>query len=145
MLSGKVIDAANRFAAPASIRPVAAYWTPDDIRRLCGPSIKLLPFVTMKDGNPIAGATSYWNDIPTGNGHADFKRGNSYALLTMQAIIADGCGPHYLQCIIEAMIHDAVVRRAKGRKRSRRLPPAVDGFLFELSRQLCSAFTGKTR
>ena len=54
MLSGKVIDAANRFAAPASIRPVAAYWTPDDIRRLCGPSIKLLPFDLRAKAQPIA-------------------------------------------------------------------------------------------
>jgi hypothetical protein len=114
MSSGKVIDAADLYPTRLDARRYSAF-----IR-----TVDQDVAIRHDEGwQPHRRATIYWNDTPSGNGHADF---------------ADGCGPHYLQCIIEAMIHDAVVRRAKGGKRSRRLPPAVDGFLFELSQQLCS-------
>ena len=92
--------------------------------------------------SPRAGATNYWNDVPTGNGRNDFRRGKQYAALTIKAMIADGCASWYLEKIIHAIVVDAVARRAKGGKHSRTLPPAVDGFIHELSGQFCARITG---
>jgi hypothetical protein len=147
-----VIEAAERFRArrptaavgsASIIRPdfKAGYRTAEKLRRPRQPSLERLPFVTMKGGNPAAGATSYWNDIPTGNGRDDFKRGKKYAALAIEAMTADGCA-WYLEKIIEAMVVDAVSRRAKGGKHSRTLPPAVDGFIHELSRRFCTKTSG---
>ncbi len=143
-----IIQAGERFTAhrPTTtvvtagvIRPDfgAAYWTPEKLRRMFGLSVKRLPFVTMKG----ARAASYWNDAPTGNGRDDFKRGKKYAALTIEAMTADGCASWYLEKIIQAIVADAVSRKVKGGKHSRTLPPAVDGFIHELSRQFCATIT----
>jgi hypothetical protein len=143
-----VIEAAERFMAhrPAGTAVTASvvradfkafYGTSGNLRRTLGPSIMRLPFVTMNGKGPSAGAKSYWNDVPTGNGRNDFKRGKKYAALALEAMSADGCA-WYLEKIIEAIVLDAVSRRAKGGKYSRNLPPAADGFIHELSRRLCT-------
>ena len=51
--------------------------------------------------------------FPTGNGRDDFKRGKEYAALTIEVMTADGCA-WYLEKIIEAIVADAVWRKAKG-------------------------------
>lgn len=126
------------------IRPdfKAASCRPETSRRMVAPSVRHLPFVTLKSKRPRAGATNYWNDVPTGNGRNDFRRGKQYAALTIKAMIADGCASWYLEKIIHAIVVDAVARKAKGGKHSRTLPPAVDGFIHELSGQLCARITG---
>lgn len=150
--TSNVVEAVERFMAhrptatavtASVIKPdfKAGYWTPEKLRRTLGPSVMRLPFITMKGGHPRAGATAYWNDVPTKNGRDDFKRGKEYAALTIEAMTADGCA-WYLEKIIEAIVADAVSRKAKGGKHSRTLPPAVDGFIHELSRQFCEKITG---
>ncbi len=150
--TSNVVEAAKRFMAhrrtttvvsASVIRPdfKAGYWTPEKLRRTIGPSLMRLPFIMMKGGSRRAGARSYWNDVPTGNGRDDFKRGKEYAALTIEAMTADGCA-WYLEKIIEGIVADAVSRKAKGGKHSRTLPPAVDGFIHELSRQFCATITG---
>jgi hypothetical protein len=128
MSDRKVIDVAHRFVTRATNEPFvhgnsaevvdydAAYWTPEKVRKVFGPSIKQLPFVTMTDGSPCANAASYWNDVPTNDSRADFKRGKEYGALTIEALAFDRCGPRYLEHIIEAIICDAVARKAKGGK-----------------------------
>ena len=150
--TSNVVEAAERFMAhrptttavtASVVRPdfKAGYLTPEKLSRTLGPSVMRLPFITMKGGSPRAGATGYWNDVPTGNGRDDFKRGKEYAALTIEVMTADGCA-WYLEKIIEAIVADAVSRKAKGGKHSRTLPPAVDGFIHELSRQFCATITG---
>jgi hypothetical protein len=126
------------------IRPdfKAADWRSEKIRRTLGPSVKRLPFVTIKRGSPCADAASYWNDVPTGDGREDFRRGKKYAALAIEAVTADGCASWYLEKIIQAIVVDAVSRKARGGKHSRTLPPAVDGFIHELSCQLCASISG---
>jgi hypothetical protein len=119
----------------------AAHRTAEKTRRRVGPSLARLPFVTTKGGSPRADVKRYWKDVPTGNGRADFKRGKKYAALTIEAMTADGCA-WYLERIIEAIVLDAVARKAKGGRHSRALPPAVDGFIHELSHRLCATVTG---
>jgi hypothetical protein len=126
------------------IRPdfKAAPWRPETTRRTVAPSVRRLPFVTINCDSPCASATNYWNDVPTGNGRDDFRRGKQYAALTIKAMTVDGCASWYLEKIIHAIVVDAVARRAKGGKHSRTLPPTVDGFIHELSRQFCARITG---
>ncbi len=126
------------------IRPdfKAACWRPETSPRAVAPSVRRLPFVTLKSKHSTAGATNYWNDVPTGNGRIDFRRGKQYAALTIKAMIADGCAAWYLEKIIHAIVVDAVARRTKGGKHSRTLPPAVAGFIHELSGQLCARIGG---
>jgi hypothetical protein len=116
------------------IRPdfEAGYWTPEKLHHTFAPSLKQLPFVMVTGGR-----RTYWNDAPTGNGRDDFKRGKKYAALAIKAMTADGC-PWYLEKIIKAIVIDSMSRKAKGGKHSRALPPSVDGFIHELSRQLCA-------
>ena len=102
--------------------------------------LEALPFVKLKGGGRPTRA-GYWRDVPTGNGREDFKRGQEYAALTIEAIAAEKCAPWDLERIIEAIVIDAA-RRAKGGAYSRTLPPSVDGFVYELSRQLCLRITG---
>ena len=148
LLSSNVVYASARFAAhrpkpttavtASIIRPdfKAGLWTPDRARHKRARSLKRLPFVAMKDHRG-GRAANYWSDAPTGNGRDDFKRGKEYAVLTIEAMTVDGC-PWYLEKIIEALVTDAISRRARGGKHSRALPPAVNGFIHELSRQLCT-------
>ena len=143
----KVIDAGARFIAPRAITPnvvtasiirpdfTGSHWKP---RRTFGPSLKTLPFVKMKGHGQRARPTTFWNDAPTGKGRDDFKRGRRYATLAIAAIAADGCASWDLERIIEAIVVDAASRKVKGGKYSRTLPPAVDGFIHELSRQFCA-------
>jgi hypothetical protein len=63
-----------------------------------------------------------------------------YAALTMAAITADGCA-WYLERILDGIVRDVASRKAKGGKYSRTLPPAVIGFIHELSRQYCARRT----
>jgi hypothetical protein len=150
--ASNIIEAAERFMAhrptktggsASIIRPDfrPARPTPRALRRKLGPSLKRLPFVTIKQGGPRAGVKRYWNDVPTGNGRDDFKRGKKYAALTIDAMTEDGC-TWYLERILEAIVADAVSRRAKGGKHSRTLPPAVDGFIHELSRRFGATIAG---
>ena len=150
----KVIYAAAKFTAhratavargSASIVKVdfkAAPSSPEQARRTFAPFLlETLPFVKLKGGGRRARA-GYWKDLPTGNGREDFKRGQRYAALTIAAIAAERCAPWDLERIIEAIVIDAAARRAKGGAYSRTLPPSVDGFIHELSRQLCLSITG---
>ena len=150
--AANVIEAAARFTAPrprtnvvtasvikADFRAVCR--KPEKTRRMGGRSLTRLPFVSTKGGSPRAGVKRYWKDVPTGNGREDFKRGKKYAALTIEAMTADGCA-WYLERIIEAIVLDAVARKAKGGRHSRTLPPAVDGFIHELSRRLGATITG---
>jgi hypothetical protein len=154
----KVIDARERFIAPrpSTTSPSEAtgnvisadfkdaYWKPgycepEKLHRAFVPFLKTLPFINMEAGG---GPASYWNDTPTGKGRDDFKRGRDYAALTMAAIGAESCASWDLERIIEAIVIDAASRKAKGGKYSRNLPPAVYGFIHELSRQFCAKVTG---
>jgi hypothetical protein len=103
--------------------------------------LEALPFVKLTGGGRRARA-GYRRDVPTGNGREDFKRGQEYAALTIEAIAAERCAPWDLERIIEAIVIDAASRKAKGGAYSRTLPPSVDGFVHELSRQLCLRITG---
>jgi hypothetical protein len=126
-------------------------WTEADIRASYCPEIKKLPFIGMKEGlnNACENAELYWCDEPTKHGHHDYKRGRTYALLTIEAIERDRpktgqrrayAGSHYLAQIFEAMITDAIDRRRKGGIGSRKaLTSTMDGFLYELSRAFCGA------
>ena len=146
----KVIDARARFirrrattpslGSASLIRPDfrSCHWKPEKPRRRFGPSLKSLPFVKMKGHGQRARPTTFWNDAPTGKGRDDFKRGRRYATLAIAAIAADGCASWDLERIIEAIVVDAASRKVKGGKYSRTLPPAVDGFIHELSRQFCA-------
>jgi hypothetical protein len=147
----KVIHARERFIAPRATMAAVVTATiirPDFRERekprgTFAPPLKTLPFVKIKGGGRRGRPASYWKDAPTGNGRDDFKRGQKYAALTIAAIAADDCASWDLERIIEAMVIDAASRNAKGGKYSRSLPPAVDGFIHELSRQLCSSLTGR--
>jgi hypothetical protein len=151
----KIIHAGERFITPRAttttavtasvIRPDfnAAHRNPENPCSTFAPSIKTLPFVKMKGGGRRARAASYWKDVPTGDGRDDFKRGRKYAALTIAAIIANGCASWDLEKIIKAVVIDAASRKAKGGKYSPCvLPPAVEGFIHELSHQLCVRITG---
>jgi hypothetical protein len=146
-----VIQASERFITPRPTTPTKT--TASVIRADFGPkpeihrnklpaSLKSLPFVEMKVGRRRASAAGFWTDAPTGNGRDDFKRGQRYAALTIAAMTADGCVSWYLEKIIEGIVSDAASRKAKGGKYSRALPPAVVGFIHELSRQYCAGITG---
>jgi hypothetical protein len=134
-LPENAINAMPRFDKP---------WSEAKVRRAYGPSIKMLPFVAMKEDakswcdNPL----NYWCDEPTKKGHVDFRRGVLYAELTLKAIKKDGACPHYLERIFEAIIDDAIERRRKGGKGSRtNRTSTVHGFLHKLSQHICGSIT----
>jgi hypothetical protein len=146
-----VVLAAERFLAPRTallnvgpaqvVRPnfSARYRTPDaEPQRAFSPFFQNLQFVGIKGSGRHARVTSYWTDAPTEDGRADFKRGREHATRVIVAMNADADGACYLERIIEAIVIDAASRRAKGGKYSRKLPPAIQGFFYELSRQLPS-------
>jgi len=146
-----VVHAEERFLAPRAAVPSAGtarvikpnfgacYWAPDaEPQRAITPFLQNLPFVRIKGSGRHGRVASYWTDGPTGNGRADFKRGREYAVRVFVAMDADADGACYLERIIEAIVIDAASRRAKSGKYSRTLPPAVQGFIYELARQLPS-------
>jgi hypothetical protein len=110
--------------------------------------MKLLPFVVMREGaNPCENAINYWCDEPTKHGGVDHKRGRLYAQLTVKAIKTSAgevtagrrtAAPHYLERIFAAIVDDAIERRRKGGKGSRRnITATADGFLRELALYIC--------
>lgn len=131
-----IIDAAERFAKkpmPPSIYPDDWRWTPDQLRSMFTPSAKKLPFVSAEWENEYW-PKSMWTDVPTDDYQADLKRGKHFAKLTIGALMADR--PNHgraLELIFEAMVEDAVRRRAKGGKGSRTMLGAVHGYLHELA------------
>jgi hypothetical protein len=135
-----VIDATATFAKRRDIiEEEEREWLSDAIglHRL-----RRMPFVTLyDDGSPA----TWWNDVPTKGGikaiHADRRRGEAYADMLVDALVADdakGCIPLWL--VINAIVDDAIKRRAKG---SRKLPPAVHGFLTQLSLRMTDRFCGR--
>jgi hypothetical protein len=152
-VTGTVINATDRFvgrrpgarqaeagSSAVVIKPDfdSGCWTAERMRRACAPSVKLLPFVQLRsDGNPYAPAVSNWNVTSSENPREDFKRGKAYAAMTIQALKADDCSSRELERIFEAIVADAVARRRKGGKGSRRiLSPVADGFIHQLSRAI---------
>jgi hypothetical protein len=138
-----VIDATETFAKRRDIiEEEEREWLSDAIglHRL-----RRMPFVTLHDdGSPA----TWWNDVPTKGGikaiQADRRRGEAYADMLVDALIADdakGCIPLWL--VINAIVDDAIKRRAKGGTGSRRLPPAVHGFLTQLSLRMTDRFCGR--
>jgi hypothetical protein len=115
----------------------ARQWTIADIRRAFHPTYNQLPFITKHDGaSDCATPASFWNDVPSGNSHADFRRGKQFANQVINAIASDKCGSRPLERTFEAIIKDAVIRKSKGGKYSRTLTPAVDAFLWELAKAI---------
>ncbi len=146
-----VVHAGERFLAPRPAVPMvgaarvikpdfrSCYPAPEaEPRRAFLPFFRNLPFVRIKRSGGRASVASYWTDVPTEDGRADFKRGKGYAALVIVAMNADAGGACFLERIIEGIVIDVASRRAKGGKHSRTLPPAVQGFFYELSRQLSS-------
>lgn len=131
-----VILLADRLTAQSEHRKE---WTIADVRRIHAPAFTALPFVTRKEvSDKLSQAISFWNDIPSGDGMSDYKRGRIFAGMVVDAIATDQCGSRPLERAFEAIILDAVARRVKGGKHSRTLPPAVDGFLLELSKVIAT-------
>ena len=129
-----VIAAAERFARKP-LPPIDPLWTrtPDETRALFAPSVKALPFVSREWRNDYW-PESMWVDVPTDDYRADYERGKHFAALTLGALIADQ--PNHsrvLAVIFEAMVDDAIKRRAKGGKGSRTMPGAVRGYLEGLA------------
>jgi hypothetical protein len=124
-----VIEAAHRFKPQA-----AAAWKEAEIRRAFNPTYNLLPFVTR---SPISRACdvplSFWNDVPTRGRKSDHARGRDYARLALAAIAADDSSSRPLEQTFRAIIKQVAAQPRRGRKRTRALPPAVDGFLWEMS------------
>ncbi len=129
-----VIDALDRFAAKvAADHPPE--WTIAELRRMFAPSVKVLPFVTRNSKHPLDGQPlTWWNDTPGVDHKLDHKRGVTYANMLIEAVAADQCSPFPLEAIFKSIIEDTAARKIKGGKHSRTLPPAVDGFLWTLSK-----------
>jgi hypothetical protein len=139
-----IIDAAARFAKkpmPPSTDPDDSRWTTDELRAMFAPSVKTLPFVSAEWHNEYW-PESMWIDVPTDNYPADHKRGKHFAGLTIGALMADQCkSGRALELIFEAIVNDAIRRRARGGKGARSLPGAVQGYLDGLA----SFITGQCR
>jgi hypothetical protein len=135
-MTDNVISLAARFAKkpmPPSTDPDDSRWTPDELRAMFVPSVKALPFVSAEWHNEYW-PESMWVDVPTDDWRADRERGKHFAKLTIAALIADR--PNHgraLEIIFEAIVNDAIRRRAKGGKGSRTMLGAVDGYLGELA------------
>lgn len=102
------------------------------------PAYMALPFLTPRDpteeGIGFGRVKSYWNDVPTDDGHADYQRGKSYAQMAVAAIEEDQCCSNRgLQLTFEHIFRDAVQRREKRGKYSRSMPPASVAFLNEIA------------
>jgi hypothetical protein len=109
-------------------------------RILAAPTYMALPFVTLKNDTDGLGCysegESYWNDVPTDDGCADYKRGHAYAQMAIAALASDRRSARGLEQTLEHMFLDAVRRREKGGKYSRSLAPAAQAFLCELARHI---------
>jgi len=135
-----VIELEARRKAAAPEQPKAPEWTLAQARRFYAPAFKSLPFIQRKSETSICERPiTFWNDVPGFDHKTDFKRGRLFAEMTIEAIAADNCGSGPLEATFEAIIKDAVARKAKGGKHARTLPPAVDGFLWELSKFIAKA------
>jgi hypothetical protein len=120
-------------------------WTIADIRRIYAPTFKSLPYVQRDEGASLCDhPATFWNDTPGFDHKADHKRGRVYAAMTIEAVAADNCDSRPLEQVFEAIIMDAVARKIKGGKHARTLPPAVDGFLWELSKFIAKAATSQS-
>jgi hypothetical protein len=126
--------------APALLRlvvdnaPLEQPWSVADIRRLCFPTIKALPFVlNKKDAQLTWLPESYWHTEPTGRFEADYSLGKEYAVQAMAAMQADGA--NVLSNIFRDMINDGV-ERAQGKRGRRRRNPITAGFLHQLAKML---------
>src|SRR5207248_2293072 len=83
-----------------------AKWTAAELRRLCRVSCKALPFVKVKENDqPMWSPESYWHTEPTGNPHADYRRGRQYANMAFAAMRQD-CGANILSWILEDIVRD---------------------------------------
>jgi hypothetical protein len=136
MEDSMIIDAADRFTKKKPLPPGAdPLWTttPDEARALLIPTVKTLPFVSKEWKNEYW-PKSMWADVPTDDFRGDRARGRHFAKLTLGAIMADRpAHDRALAVIFEHMVEDAIKRRAKGGKGSRRLSGTVHGFLEVLA------------
>jgi hypothetical protein len=107
-----------------------------------------LPFVTLKkDTDGLGGYSegeSYWNDVPTDNGCADYKRGCAYAEMAIAALASDCRHARGLELTLEHIFLDAVRKREKGGKYSRSLAPAATAFLCGLARHINEGVGGRS-
>lgn len=122
-----VIDASERFAK----KPIPPR-TLDQVRACFAPSVKALPFAGGRR-DEHGWPETFWNDVPTVDPRADYKRGEHFAEMTIAALMVDYCGANPLGRIFDSIIDDAVKRRVKGGKGSRTMPYAVHGYLSVLS------------
>jgi hypothetical protein len=140
MTMADVIDLATRRKIDPQAPPEAPELTIAELRRIYAPAFKSLPFVQRKNGTTaVDKPITFWNDTPGFDHKTDCKRGRLYAQMVIEAIAADNCGSRPLERTFEAIIKDAVAREAKGGKHARTSPPAVDGFLWELSKFIARA------
>jgi hypothetical protein len=132
-----VTQPAQAFASPRLVvdnAPLDKPWSMADIRRLCFPTIKALPFVlNKKDAQPGWLPESYWHTEPTGRFEEDYELGKEYALRAVAAMQVDGA--NVLSSIFRDMIKDGV-ERAQGKRGRRRHNPVTAGFLHQLAKML---------
>jgi hypothetical protein len=109
-------------------------WTAAEILRRVMPSIKRLPFVTVKkDAKPQWNPENFWNVASTRSWSRDYKRGEQYAIAAVTAMRADGCNG--LADIFRDMVDKVVEQERMARREKRRLPKrdvVVVGFLHQL-------------
>lgn len=122
----------SKFAPFTVIEGGAHEWTPAEIRRVCWPTVKALPFVKLKkDHQPGWHPESLWSVEPRGRSSAQRKLGQSYARELLAAMRADRCASSVLSHVLFDMIEE---ERRRG-KRGRRSVVAT-GFLYELAQIL---------
>lgn len=114
--------------------PPEQEWTEAEIRRLCMPTIKALPFVKLKQNAESQWhPESFWNVCQTRSRNQDLARGAQYALAAMTAMRADG--RNVLSHIFRDMIDARVERTLKAQKVKSRNPGrdlVMSGFLDQL-------------
>jgi hypothetical protein len=112
------------------------------LRTLHSETYWTLPFVTMPteecgSWGEFWKRTVMWNDEPTDDRLADFRRGRRYAFLAIEAIQKDKTCGHQLEITVERMIEGAFRRRGRSGKLCRNLSMAEKGFIDSL----CLAIT----
>lgn len=75
-----------------------------------------------------------WNDEPTDDPAADYRRGRQYAHLAIEAIRTDKAFPRQLEIVVQRMIAGAFSRRGPGGRLCRQLSSSEEGFLNTLCR-----------